>query len=852
MRDLATVCLRCRTRLLLLSSSTRPARQGIARYSTSAQYTVPDLEDPGELGTPTHPTSRNHGRKRRPPAAGARIKDGLSSLEIFLDVVKEQGNKTEAPTKAATGMPENLVLLQDIATLQSMLQDRANHTTSASFDFFESKISPSINKPGVEVPKTFRDRVGRGLLERISREKANDMESKDLPTVTRISQLSLDLGLLQPHAWARLTLKLLEYVCSVSTSPNDHPSIESYEATMARREDLLHDLLGAWKVLNVQRFTALRVGSAAKAAHQIGPPSFTDAMKIQLSSKKVARNPLGVLFPHYDPGKLNEVTSAAIGTYVLLTDPIYNKRAVRQEATPFLNAIARILTIVRPDQQQLPALFTGRPNISKYVEARWPTVENEIPEMSRTPAFHAHPVKGVDIHKLVGEAWNTGNLQAVQNAFKEFYGHAPQDPAKKAELLRNAELFNYFIMAFMGMRQPKLAIEVWNAMGPIGLEPTLKTWTAMMDGCLRARNPQWFKSVWDRLIQSGTKLDTAIWTARVSGLIALGEPDEGLAALVTMAKLWQERSRSGKENIAVQPTIQPVNAAIAGLLRLGRAEDAQNVLAWAAKQGIEPDIYTFNTLLRSRVTQGRTDEIRQILTMMKAQHIEADVVTFTIIMEQMLRGIGQHEPEKQVEIVTELLREMEAYGAKANMMAYAKMIHILLEEGDNAAESVKVVMGHIWSNGLELTSHIYTMLVEHYFSRDPPDVAAVTALIENRRLHDNKNVDRVFWERVIKGYCQVGDTACALAIFEKINKPGLVITFATRHELLLALIKAGELEAAETLVQESKKLREAPEFEGGDENLRFWKHRFWHLAKDSGFLKTELLTRSAKATGLGS
>ncbi len=48
----------------------------------------------------------------------------------------------------------------------------------------------------------------------------------------------------------------------------------------------------------------------------------------------------------------------------------------------------------------------------------------------------------------------------------------------------------------------------------------------MMDGCQRARNPHGFKMVWDKLVKAGLKLDTAIWTARISGLIALGEPDE--------------------------------------------------------------------------------------------------------------------------------------------------------------------------------------------------------------------------------------------------------------------------------------------------------------------------------------
>ena len=767
-----------------------------------------------------------------------------------MNAVKEQTDGGDVQSEPSSGTTENL-LLQDVATLQSMLLNKRAVSTAACFAFFESQIYPAISKPPMKVPKIVRDRVGRNLLQRVSLEKGYDMDSSDLPPVSRISQLWLDLGLFQPPEWARLNLKLIDHICGLSISHDDFPSIESYENAMAKREALLGDLLGSWKTLNIQRFTSLRLGGAAAAAMQVGTPSLDEGMKAQLGRKKLPRNPLGILFPHHDPQKLDKVNAAAIATYVLLTDSIHSKRAVRQDAAPFLNAIARILSVAGTDQQQIAKMFDGYKNIPRYVSSRWATVVAEMPQISRAPNFHRHPTRGANIHRLVGEAWRAGNVTAVQNAFKEFYGAGPEDPQQKAELLRQPELFNYFIMAFMGMRQVKLALEVWNSMMTVGIEPTLKSWTAMMDGCQRARNPHAFKMVWGRLVESGLKLDVAIWTARISGLIALGEPDEGLKALVSMEKLWRERSDPKTALIAVKPSIEPVNAAVAGFLRLDRLDTARSILAWASKQGIEPDIFTFNTMLRSLVHQDRDgSEIRKLLGIMKAQNVEADVVTFTIIMEHVLTGLGARDPQEQIKLVTDLLGEMATAGAKANMMAYAKMVHILLAEGDSTSDAVKAVLAHIWGQGLELTSHIYTMLVEHYFSRDPPDVAAVTALIENRKLHANTDMDRVFWERVIKGYCQVADTARALDIFDKINKPGLVITFSTLHELLLALVNAGEMESAEALVTSTKEIRDAPELESSDENLRFWKHRFWHLAKKHHLLRTDLLTPAAKATGL--
>ncbi len=236
----------------------------------------------------------------------------------------------------------------------------------------------------MKVPKIVRDRVGRSLLQKLSLEKLFNMGSNDLPTVARISQLWLDLGLFQPPEWARLTLKLTDYICGLSISPEDYSSIESYEAAMANRESLLRDLLGAWKTLNIQRFTSQRLGGAATATGQVGAPSLDEAMKLQLGRKKPPRNPLGILFPHHDPQKLERVNAAAIATYVLLTDPIHSKRTVRQEAAPFLNAIARILSMVRTDQQQILG------DVQSYQNTRVTSCLAELLSRPRCPGSLGH------------------------------------------------------------------------------------------------------------------------------------------------------------------------------------------------------------------------------------------------------------------------------------------------------------------------------------------------------------------------------------------------------------------------------------------------------------------------------
>ena len=272
---------------------------------------------------------------------------------------------------------------------------------------------------------------------------------------------------------------------------------------------------------------------------------------------------------------------------------------------------------------------------------------------------------------------------------------------------------------------------------------------------------------------------------------------------------------------------------------------AKSVLAWAAREGIQPDVVTFNTLLRPLVREGLSDEVWEILSMMQTENVKANGATFTILTEGALSGMGDQSSGEQVQAVTRLLDEMKAAGVMANRSTYAKMIHMLLEGGDRAAESVNAVLAHMWANGMDLGSHIYTMLAKHYFSRDPPDAAAVTALIEGRQLLENKNMDRVFWEWVINGYCKVGDVDRAFPIFEKLRAAGSPINIFTLNELLVVLIGATRRDDAQKVVDTAIKIRDRGDLDSA-EKVKFRGHRFWARALEYGLVKEEYVQQSPK------
>ncbi|KAK4241691.1 hypothetical protein C8A03DRAFT_30134 [Achaetomium macrosporum] len=854
MRELGSVCLRCRVRLLI-ASRTR-ARRGISSYSGTAAVEADQedgqLQNEGWVGPPT-PTPRGplgDAQPTTPTPIPRHVPSSRqsSSLAMFQSIVE---NQARAPSISGVQGPgtASIELVKDVAKIQTMLE-REGASIAAAYSYFEEIVYPQIAKPGTVVPQIVKNQIAGVLLNQLALEKPRDFDMNHLPSVSRITEIMVELDVLRPSAWATLVIELIQHIYRQKTVPDAYSSIKDYENAMARRDALLRDLVGAWRVFCEQRATAQGNSSLkAREAGHIKPKAFREDGKPQ--QRPPLQEAFGAIFPQYMLQSLARATFAAFATYKLLTDPVNRTRSVKGEATQFLQMMKGLIFQARPPHRNdFGTIFDTFPDLPRFV---WPTRQgnnggNAFMDSASVFGEKSEQLR-VSVHRQLGDAIKGRNLGLVNKAWLEFWGDAPvPDAARITELAKYPEMFDYFILAYTMMRRFQQAFGVWNSMERIGIKATIKTWNSMLQGCVKANNAPGIKAVWDKLIRSGTKLDIAIWTARIHGLFICGEPQAGLRALDEMAKIWAARGDPRYAAIAVQPTVEPVNAALAGLLRLKRDSDATNVLAWAAKHGIDPDIYTFNTLLRPLVRRGDMKGIDEIFDTMRSINIRADVATFTVLLEGTLNHIGDLPPEQQVALVERILSAMKSSGIEINMQTYAKILHLLLREGDRAGEPVKAVLGHIWRRGLELSSHIYTMLAEHYFSRDPPDAAAVTALIENRRLHENRGIDRVFWERVIKGYAQAGELQRALDIFDRVFVSGTTITLSTLHDLLKPLVAVGDVGAAKRLVEAARKIGKA---DGGDaaggEGRRYWRHRFWHLAYEQGLMGEQLAERFRQA-----
>ncbi|KAK3380249.1 hypothetical protein B0T24DRAFT_614668 [Lasiosphaeria ovina] len=865
MRELGHICLACRVKMLAAASRgpvSRLSRRARAitvspassAYSTAASSAQPPIR-PAPAPAYNSGSRRDGGDGGAGASAGAGAGAGASagasasgsaSLAMFQSIIENQPRQPAHRPPAGDALDAEL--LKNIERVTAMLKADAN--PAAIFSSFDQTIYPQIK----EQKDSPAYRLAKGQLQtflamRMVAAKAEALDPSDLPTATHITQVLVDLEFLNLETWSTLMLQLSQQICQLSASPDGSLLDEKFKHSLPGRDALLADLGGAWDAFagSCTKLEAsghavddINSRSASRARAALPTHSRVPEKDVPSNVPRATKDYLKVLFPQYSERQLaGDALRAAHVASVLLKDLSTLKPPFDQQTTPFLLMHERLISKCgRSTLLFLDRIRDRYPILLDYVYAR--AEEMGAEDAASWPFKPLRSPKPLSFQLRIEQAIKRRNLKELNSAWADFWGDEPlPGPARVNELAATPEIFDSFILGFVRMRRLMQAIDVWNRMQRVGIKASTKTWTNMIQGCANTRNPRGIKAVWEKLVISDTELDTAVWTARISGLITSGDPEGGILALDEMARLWRERPlHPDAPSQAIQPTIEPINGTIAGLIRLGRMSDAQRVLSWAGRQGINPDIYTFNTLLRPLVRGGQTEHVAAIFNMMQELSIKPDVATYTILVDGALANIGSQTPKQQIGIVSKIIASMEGSGLEANIQTYAKMIYVLLREGDSATAAVQAILAHIQSRGLELSSHIYTMLAEHYFSRDPPNPAAVTALIHNRNLQANKNIDRVFWERVIKGYCHTGETARAVDIFKRIFNSGSTITFSTLDEFLLALIRTGQMAEASSVVKLATTIKEGDELmrEGG----RFWKHRFWHHAEQYGLLPDDL------------
>ena len=348
------------------------------------------------------------------------------------------------------------------------------------------------------------------------------------------------------------------------------------------------------------------------------------------------------------------------------------------------------------------------------------------------------------------------------------------------------DLYEHMLLASLSLKDTKTAVEVWQNMTQLGIEPTIKTYTVMMRGSQNARDVKGMEAFFHRMRQAGLQPDAYSWSIRIFGLLKLRSVSTGMKALDEMGQEWfaaakakailegtaaDKKQLASNKHLAAElmrrypgsidgvprPTLEIMNAAMSALAT-ARPEEVPKVFSWGRSFGIEPDLSTFNTLI-SISMKNRPEDALVVLRQMQERGIEADTTTWTVLLTSLFEG-GFLDNLSHAAQQTKIITFIDALSDKSNnlpginSMGYALIIDRLLKhyQNDSAAAAV---YSHMLSHNHKPTPHIYTILMTSYFARQPqPDFSAIENLW--RQIQDNhqQQIDTIFYDRMIEGYAQ--------------------------------------------------------------------------------------------------
>ncbi|KAF2660020.1 hypothetical protein K491DRAFT_688626 [Lophiostoma macrostomum CBS 122681] len=383
-------------------------------------------------------------------------------------------------------------------------------------------------------------------------------------------------------------------------------------------------------------------------------------------------------------------------------------------------------------------------------------------------------------------------------------------------------IYNAFLTSYLQLFAADRTVEVWNHMIRHNLQPTVTTWTAMLTGCVKARDKDGLNATWKRMIQARVQPDVYAWTTRIHGLISLKFVNEGFAAMDEMGKQWLAADRASQSlkkgarktkinnvpNTFPKPTIEVVNGAASAFNDLAnmsfdqRSTLIRKVLQWASNFAIQPNAQTYNILIQLHMSANDYATVFKLTRQMKREGIEGDIATYTMLMRASLSNIASLAPAEQKERVMSLLQDFENMGLKLNAYTYGSTIDQLLRQPVPNFNAVQAVVAHMQARDLVPSPHIYTSLIMHYFQESPPNIEAVDALWARIISTRGTPIDQKLFERLIEGYAQVDEVGKMMAILNRMGKKGMVPAWNALTAVLECLVRAEDWERVDSLMMD--------------------------------------------------
>ncbi|PTB66546.1 hypothetical protein BBK36DRAFT_1159577 [Trichoderma citrinoviride] len=748
-----------------------------------------------------------------------------SAIALFKDVVSPQAKTAASQSSSPLGELEIAAKIKELSVKPVDALEKLH--------VFRQTIWPHLEQFHGRMPKHL-SMISTQFLERI----CDEIAERGL-TGHGIELSRLYSGLGRPDLGFRNQLVL--NVCH---------ALVFEQRDSAGRAALMDELAGLWK-----HISQLHRPSQRREPLKFSFPSARDVRQdiAESNATNLHLDPttraLAALFLQFEPGDARDIIPGLLTTIAVLSDSRFIRTNTYATMAPLLNLVAVALDSNRgaaseayvsgmfDNHAQLPSA-EKMSDIKSYVVQQWPQAL-EMLHKENPPWRSGSSSSLTTLHSQLRSAYMARDLASMSSIWQEFKRLLETKPELANQLRRSAEFLDFWVFVWCACRRHRHLQETFDFMQQLQIHPTLKTYTGMMHGWKLCKDTDRIEALWQKLAGAGQKLDSHIWTERISSLIEAGKPQAGIEALAEMLALWKQAVQKNVPHTAVQPTIESVNAAFKGLIQVDR-KAAFDVLKWAGRENIEPNVRTYNVLIRQAFRDDSPDDVQTLLKVMSEHGIDPDPATFTIILEEVIGRMGEASAADQVEAVHSVFQDIQRAGLRPNQETYGKMLYAVSSLANGSDEAVAAVLTHMRDNtDFKVTPHMVTILIERALGRDPPDMGAIDTLLAGHGFSRVSDGDQTLWERVMSANAITGNTDRAMDIFHDLQKAGRPVTsLPCLTDLLWALLGADKRDEARHVVDVVLDYKTGEgDWDGDFKDERYWRHHFWFLANERGLLE---------------
>ncbi|RMZ73073.1 pentatricopeptide repeat [Pyrenophora seminiperda CCB06] len=664
-------------------------------------------------------------------------------------------------------------------------------------------------------------RVFNYLLRDVTKDFISGKTETLTPTVVLFRYAQL--GLLRPDYWADPSLEYL--TCQVIRAMYGVVDVERPQRDLP---SLINELISVWRLF----FQCY--GPMNDALHSI-------ASEWQL-------RPIEELPTYYNSTNFNSRLQICVPKYPLFHGRLAICAAylydvaegldenIRKEAEPFLRFLERLLAGSWIDFRSLEfTQFKELPeDVQIQIQEALRTVPNKamkaIGESGETLSSNGPEAEAKLIDFYLGRIARAVETRSSAAKLDDLWKEIEQAYTKNGKTAIPTLIYNSFLSGYLTLLNPDRSIQVWNHMIANGVKPNMRSWVALLEGCVKASDLNGLNAMWTRLQKTGSEPDNYAWTTRVNGLMKMRQVSEALATLDDMGKRWvaaespihpPKTKGSNKKgppsktvNKCTKPSIEVVNGAIAGLVKMPRnamyyqkrVEYVQKVLGWASLFQIKPDVVTYNSLIQLYLGEGDKRTALALLSQMEQKGLKGDIATYGMLIESAFNTnvFNGRSEQQQTTAILKIFDDLEASGMKANNYIYSTAIDRLLKEYSNY-NGARAVVEYMTAREITPPAQACTSIITYYFTSEPPKIAEVDALVHHLFTNSRVATDRILFDRLIEGYAAHNEVSKMLNVLNRMLKERKLPGWGALMGVVSALMKAGDYEHAQAIVRDVKR-----------------------------------------------